>query len=80
MFDNVLPKTIDLTLNPKILWILFVVAVILYLIMSAILYYHWSTFSYALNKKKKISIIYFIGSGILFSILLLAVIVFSITT
>ena len=80
MLEKFLPETINLTIDPKILWILFFVTLIIYVTLSAVMYYHWNAYSYAPKKKKKISVLYFSGSAILLGIIMCSIIIFSVTS
>jgi hypothetical protein len=74
-----LPQVIDLfnfsqdlpSFDPQVLWIIFYVALLVVIVMSFILSYHWK--NYSLNRKamKKVYIIYF--SGVVLSIIVMLI-------
>ena len=61
-FMNI-PET---TFSPSILWILWGLMFVIWVTMTAILMYHWNSYSTADPKVRRMKIIYFIGALLLF--------------
>ena len=53
--------------KPEYLWILVVLAVIFYVVISLILSYHWKRYGFEAGIMSRASLIYFSISGILFA-------------
>lgn len=64
MLASLIPQSLDIVLDPRILWILFILGMIVYTIISAILLYHWIAYSYAREKMRRVIILYFVTSAI----------------
>jgi len=75
-----LMKDINFTLDPKILWIVFIAALIIASIFAAVLLYHWITYSYAPKQTKMAVIIFGVGAGLLIVIALASIITFTLST
>lgn len=67
---NTLASTTPHTLSPLFLWIIFGIALVVWIICASILWYHWDAYDKESKRIKKSKRIFFIGSII---ILLLAV-------
>jgi glucan phosphoethanolaminetransferase (alkaline phosphatase superfamily) len=73
MFDGInLPETITVALDPRVVWIALVIFGILYAILTAILVWHWNTFSYSKQTFIRASRIYYIVSAILIVVAVLS--------
>ena len=55
----------NFTINPTIVWLVVLGALLVFAIMSIIIIYHWVTYSYSPKATSKAVLIYAIGSGIL---------------
>ena len=51
-------------IDPKIVWIVLIIVWIVFLITSAIILYHWFTYSYTPKTTSRVIKIYLIGSGL----------------
>jgi len=51
-------------INPKIVWIVILAVLIIFLIASAVIFYHWSTYGYNSKTTSRAIKIYLIGSGL----------------
>ncbi len=69
MFDA-LSTSIPNTLSPVILWVLYVIVLLVWSLVSGILWYHWNAYDGGGKRVKRVKRTFFIGSAI---ILLLAV-------
>lgn len=52
-------------IDPKIVWIILIAVLIIFSIMSAMIFYHWFTYSYKPKVIASVATIYLIGSGII---------------
>ena len=73
------PQIIEFGIDPRILWLMFILAMIVYSLLSAILLYHWFAYSYARSQMKSISVVFFSVSGVFILISIGAATVFSLS-
>ena len=52
-------------IDPKIVWIVLIAVLIIFSIVSTIIFYHWFTYSYKPKIIARVAMIYLIGSGII---------------
>lgn len=75
---NYIPQRL-LTIDPKIVWLFFVVIVVVFVLISTILVYHWITYSYAPKTTARAIKIYSIGSCLFILIALFGCIQYSLS-
>lgn len=56
-----------ITVTPSILWFGFLILVLVYIVASWIMVYHWDTFGYNIKHKLRVKLIYFVVSLIMLS-------------
>ena len=54
-------------IDPKLVWIALLITWIIFVLFSAVLFYHWFTYSYTPKTTSRVIKIYILGSGILVS-------------
>ena len=80
MLSTFIPQVIELTIDPRILWITFILLIIIvYSVLSAILFYHWHEYSQAPEQMSTIVTYYFSVSAIFITLSLGALIIFSLS-
>ncbi|MBU1956434.1 hypothetical protein KKF09_02110, partial [Patescibacteria group bacterium] len=50
-------------INPQIVWIVFIISLIIFIIISAVIFYHWFAYNYKSKNTLRSIIIYLVGSG-----------------
>lgn len=64
-FDSLtIPEELVVAVNPLVLWLIFVVALIIFAVLTAVVFWHWTSFSYAPSMKRRAVKMYSIVSGI----------------
>jgi uncharacterized membrane protein YqjE len=53
------------TISPTIVWVVILVALLVFTLMSIVIIYHWVTYSYSPKVTAKAVFVYAIGAGIL---------------
>jgi Trk-type K+ transport system membrane component len=71
--------TINISLSPQMVWIVFFIAMIIGAILSAVLVYHWKGYSYAPKQAAKALFVYITGYAILTAVSLITAIVFTLS-
>ena len=51
-------------IDPKLVWIILLVTWIIFTLFSAVLFYHWFTYSYTPKTTSRVIKIYLLGSGV----------------
>jgi len=68
-----------ITINPQIIWIVFIITLIVFVIISAIIFYHWFAYGYKFKNTLRAIIIYLVGSGFFIIISIVSAIMYTIS-
>ena len=66
-----------ITINPKLIWIILIIVWIIFVLTSAVIFYHWFTYSYTPKTISRAVKIYLIGSGIFIAIGIISALIYT---
>ena len=72
-----LPETLEIALDPRVLWIIFALTMCVVAILSAVLIYHWITYSYAPKQSSLAITVFGVGLGVLILTAIVSLILFT---
>ena len=67
-----MPELSDISITSNLLWIVFLVALVAFDLVSVILTYHWKHYGYNPNTTALVKGVYFILGGILLAVMLVS--------
>ncbi|MBU1730377.1 hypothetical protein KJ557_02385 [Patescibacteria group bacterium] len=66
-------------INPQIVWIVFIITLIIFIIISAVIFYHWFAYNYTSKNTLRSIIIYLVGSGFFIAISIVSAIIYTVS-